>query len=273
MIERRPAPRRGYVRVGEAQVHYRRAGPADSPALILLHQTPSTSAMYLPLMRQLAGRFDLIALDTPGFGLSDPLPGTFSIAAAAERLATAVASLRPGPCAWFGHHTGAALALQVAHEAPDVVASLAMSGPCLLDDAMKQALPKKASPVPRADDGSHWQILWDRIRAKDVDAPAAIIERDVLAALQAGDAYPQAYQAVTEVDTAAQLSALECPTLVLAGTEDPLYSALDAAYAPLRNGQRHEIAGARTFVCERNTETLAGILIDFLRDARSGANV
>ena len=132
MIERRPPPRRGYVRVGEAQVHYRRAGPADSPALVLLHQTPSTSAMYAPLMRHMAGYFDLIALDTPGFGQSDALPGDFTVAAAAERLAAAVAQLRDGPCAWFGHHTGASLALQVAHDHPEQVQRLALSGPCLL---------------------------------------------------------------------------------------------------------------------------------------------
>lgn len=271
MIERRPPPRRGYVRVGEAQVHYRRAGPADSPALVLLHQTPSTSAMYAPLMRHMAGYFDLIALDTPGFGQSDALPGDFTVAAAAERLAAAVAQLRDGPCAWFGHHTGAALALQVAHDHPEQVQRLALSGPCLLDDALRAALPAKAKAVPLADDGSHLATLWARLQAKDADAPAEIIQREVLAAVQAGMAYPQAYAAVTQVDTAGQLQALQCPTLVFAGTEDPLHPQLAAAHALLRNGQLAEIDGARTFVCERNADAVATLLRQFLlADTRHG---
>lgn len=264
MIERRPPPRRGYVRVGQAQVHYRRAGPADSPALVLLHQTPSTSAMYEVLMRHMAGYFDLIALDTPGFGQSDALPGTFGIAAAAERLAAAVAQLRAGPCAWFGHHTGAALALQVAHDHPAQVRCLAMSGPCLLDDAMRAALPDRARAVPVASDGSHLAALWDRLQAKDPDAPAEIIQREVLAAAQAGTAYPQAYEAVAAVDTADQLQAVRCPTLVFAGTQDPLHPQLVAAHALLADGQMAEIADARTFVCERNADAVASLLRRFV---------
>ena len=125
--------RRGYIELpatsGGGQLHYRRAGTAGAPLLVLLHQTPSSSEMYLPLMRAMAAGFDLLAVDTPGFGLSDALPGHFSIAAAAGALHTAVQSLRPGPAFWFGHHTGAALALQIAHDHPQQVVRLAMSGP------------------------------------------------------------------------------------------------------------------------------------------------
>lgn len=261
------AIRRRYVQVGRAQVHYRRAGDRKSPLLVLLHQTPSTSAMYEPLMQRLAGRFDVLAPDTPGFGCSDALDGAFTIANAASALAAAVRWIRPEAACWFGHHTGAALALQVAATHPQQVARLALSGPCLLDDALRARLPQLAAPVPVAADGSHLKTLWDRMAAKDTDAPPAILQRETLAAAAAGASYPQAYRAVTEVDTAAQLRSLDCPTLVFAGTQDPLHGAVDASLRLLQHGRKAEIAGARTFVCERQADEVAALLIDFFGDA------
>lgn len=255
--------KRGYVPAGRAQIHYRRAGQPTAPLLVLLHQTPSTSAMYEPLMHALSDRFDLLALDTPGFGNSDAIDGEFSIAAAASALAAAVRWIRREPAYWFGHHTGAALALQVAATHPEQVARLAMSGPCLLDDALRQKLPQLAAPIPQAADGSHLQALWTRMRAKDAEAPLDILERETLTAAAAGVCYAQAYAAVTQVDTQAQLKALQCPTLVFAGTLDPLYGQLEAAYRLLAQGRKAEIFGARTFVCERNTADVAALLKDF----------
>ena len=69
-------PRRAYAEVAGIQLHYRYAGAREFPALLLLHQSPSSSAMYAPLMAQLADRFFLVAPDTPGFGGSDPLEST-----------------------------------------------------------------------------------------------------------------------------------------------------------------------------------------------------
>lgn len=255
--------RRGYVSVGRCQLHYRRIGREGAPVLVLLHQTPSTSEMYQPLMMALADRYELLALDTPGFGLSDALEGPFSISAAASALSAAVRWLRPGACFWFGHHTGAALALQVASAHPEQVARLALSGPCLLDDLLRERLPQIAATVPVAADGSHLKIIWDRIAAKDAEAPLALVQREVLVGLAAAASYAEAYQAVVEVNTEAQLRALRCPTLAFAGTQDPLYRLLEPAYQMLAQGRKAEIAGARTFVCERQTAEVAGLLADF----------
>ena len=61
------------------KVFYRQAGPADAPALLLLHGFPSASHMFRDLMPLLADRFHLIAPDLPGFGQSDmPARSTFT---------------------------------------------------------------------------------------------------------------------------------------------------------------------------------------------------
>ena len=63
---------RHFVTIGSRQVHYRRLG--SGPALLLVHETPMTGAMLLPLAQKLADRYTVIALDTPGYGSSDQLP-------------------------------------------------------------------------------------------------------------------------------------------------------------------------------------------------------
>lgn len=60
-------------------IFYREAGPADAPALLLLHGFPSASHMFRDLIPLLADRFHLVAPDLPGFGQSDmPARGTFA---------------------------------------------------------------------------------------------------------------------------------------------------------------------------------------------------
>jgi pimeloyl-ACP methyl ester carboxylesterase len=62
------------VAVGGVNVFYREAGPADAPAILLLHGFPSSSRMFDTLMPLLADRYHLVAPDYPGFGRSDAPP-------------------------------------------------------------------------------------------------------------------------------------------------------------------------------------------------------
>ncbi|MCP9271861.1 alpha/beta fold hydrolase [Mycolicibacterium arenosum] len=58
------------VAVGGLDVFYREAGPADAPAVLLLHGFPSSSRMWQPLLDRLGDRYRLVAPDYPGFGHS-----------------------------------------------------------------------------------------------------------------------------------------------------------------------------------------------------------
>lgn len=56
--------------VGGFKVFYRQAGPANAPKLLLLHGFPSAGHMFRDLIPLLAGQFNLVAPDLPGFGQS-----------------------------------------------------------------------------------------------------------------------------------------------------------------------------------------------------------
>ena len=259
---------RGYIATSFGQVHYRYAGTPGAPVLLLLHQTPSTSAMYEPMMRALSPHFRLIAPDTPGMGMSDASGDDLTIPGLAKAIGEFLDELGVVRCYVFGHHTGASIAAELAAQQPSLVQAIALSGPPLLTRDMREKLPSLASSFDVREDGQHLASMWQRIRDKDHDAPLEIIERETINGLRLGDRYGAAYDAVIEHDIAAAMTSLECPALVFAGTEDILYSQLDAAFELLKHGERRSIDGARTFVCETEHRLVAELLQDFfLREA------
>ena len=88
--------------------------------------------------------------------------------------------------------------------------------------------------------------------------------REALTGLKIGDNYPAAYNAVLDHDFEAAARGIACPALVFAGTNDPLYDALDPALQLLANGRKAAIDGARTFVCETHCDEVAGLLREFI---------
>jgi pimeloyl-ACP methyl ester carboxylesterase len=54
--------------VGNVDVFYREAGPADAPVILLLHGFPTSSHMFRNLIPLLAQNYRVIAPDLPGFG-------------------------------------------------------------------------------------------------------------------------------------------------------------------------------------------------------------
>ena len=59
------------IDVDEVKVFFREAGPADAPALLLLHGFPTSSHMFRELIPALADRYHVVAPDLPGFGFTE----------------------------------------------------------------------------------------------------------------------------------------------------------------------------------------------------------
>jgi haloalkane dehalogenase len=265
--------RRAYVDVGDLQIHYRYTPPAlgstgdapDRPVLLMLHQSPSHSAMYEPLIALLADRFHIIAPDNPGFGGSDPLPGKKpQVQDYAAAISGLVQALELAPCFVFGHHAGAAIAVQLEHDYPGTARALALSGPPLLDEAARAALPGMATPFPVAEDGSHLLQMWQRIRNKDAQAPLSITQRETLSALASDAGYHASYSAVAAQDFAALLPAIACPVLAFAAGNDPLLSGVAPTLALLSDGHEGKLDGnERTYVCEKQAQDVAVLLAEF----------
>lgn len=255
--------RKGYVDTSIGQIHYRTAGKPAGLPIVMLHQTPSSSVMFEALMKEMAQDYWIVAPDMPGFGASAALPGEVTTGAFAEVFKQALAALHIDQCWLFGHHTGASVAVQLEHDYPGIAQRIALSGPTLLNDKLRDILPTISTAFPMQDDGSHLQAMWARIRGKDPEATLDLSQRETLLGVALGASYPDAYKAVIEQDFAAQLQSVQCPTLVFAGTQDALYGQLDAVLSLLRDGRRRELQGGRTYICERNAGEVSALLREF----------
>src|SRR3954462_3901700 len=139
-------PRREYLDVGGAQVHIRTLG-AGRP-LLLVHQNAYSSAMWERMMPALARRgYHAIALDLPGYGLSDPMAGEPSLADYAACACAVLDQLGVTGFDVLGQHLGASLALKLAVEQPERVGHGVGYGLFLPGGRWEAAVTAAAPPV------------------------------------------------------------------------------------------------------------------------------
>lgn len=245
----------GFVDLPHGQVHYRMRG--EGPPLLALHESPRSSISLLPLLEGLAAHFTVIAIDTPGYGFSDPLPGDApemaDYVAAVDAVRRALGIARMG---LYGTHTGAAIAASYAQDHPANVAALVLDGYGVFTPAERESfITRYLAPFAPAWDGGHVMQLWSRIkdlymwfpwydrapgRRLAIDPPG--IDAHHLTAigfLQAGAGYHRAYRRAAEhpaQDTLAAVEAAGVPVAVMAREDDLLHPHLDRIRA------RHKVS-------------------------------
>lgn len=256
--------RKGYVDTPHGQVHYRQLKMVDGVPLVLFHQTASSGMMFERMMTLLADDFHTIAPDNPGFGASFSPPSLFSVQYLSDSLHAALTSLGVESCYAFGHHSGSAIAVQMAHDHPNFIKKMVLSGPPLLSEAQINGLKAGLKPFAIAEDGSHLTQVWERIRKRDASLPLETVHREVLLTQSARGAASMAYQAVFEQPFQVQLEALEIPILVMAGEHDTLKASLEPAYQVLRNGRMRVMAGEGPYICDQNPQAVADVLKEFI---------
>ena len=256
--------KRKYFNGPNGQIHARIAGDPDAPAILLLHQAPSSGVMYEKIMDIMAGDYYLIAPDLPGFGMSDALDEKATIERYAGAIWEAVSSTFNKPIHVLGHHTGSSVAVEIAAKNPDSVASLLLSGPVLLSKEMMALLPAMATPFPIEENGSHVQKMWDRMVARDPSPDLDLVLRESLLAIAAGKLYLGAYEAVIAYPMEKRLQEVSCPSLVFAGTGDVLYSAIGPTAKLLSNATTAEMQNTNGYVYDKAPQTVAALIIKFL---------
>ncbi len=261
MTTEAPNVRRNYVDSGDLQIHYREVGSGDRP-IVLLHQSASSSVGYVELMQLLAKNYRIIALDTPGFGGSDPFTVPVSVSALADSLVGALDELGVTSCWLYGHHTGASLAAQIAADHPSLVKSLVLSGPPHFDDAMRKRVQSSIRAYPPKSDGSHLSSAWERHLALAGGAGVAVAHRELVLAFTAVEP-EHVYSAVLEMDVDDVFERIVAPTFIMGGELDSIRGGFERAQS-LINGSRMEIVpGAGIYIVDEMPQLVAERLRDW----------
>ena len=229
---------------GARQVHYLRAG-GGAPVLIL-HPSPGPSRYLLSLIEYLSGHFTVIAPDTPGNGLSDPLPLVApTMDDYGDNVARVLDALGIDQIALYGFHTGASVGTAFAIRHPRRVRGAILDGFLVeSDESLKDRLSHYLLPFEPKLDGSHMTWLWTRLRDQglygkwyapslasrfDRDAPApAATQATVMDWLDSGAAYIKPYSAAFRQRGHLQVMRFTTPTVICAADSDSLADHLDA---------------------------------------------
>lgn len=232
---------RHFINVSGRRVHYRVAG--EGPPVLLVHQSPRSSAEHEPLMQQWAAYFSCIAPDTPGFGHSDPLPGEPDVEAFAASLIELMDALGLTRVAAYGFHTGAMILIAALRRFPERFSSVAAGGYAVWTDEERRVLGDAyVPPLQPQPYGEHLVWLWNRVleqswffpwfdvrpgtRLPRAHADPVRVDAIVREMLDSGDAYRAGYRAALAARHE-RPPATSPPVLLTAYDGDPLASHLE----------------------------------------------
>ncbi len=211
-------------------LHFRIMG--EGPALLLFHASPSSSAMMIPLMNELAQHFLVLAPDTPGYGQSTGLlekpSGMRSYAKVMRRLTEELGLTRIGI---YGTATGAQLGIRYALDYPDQVSQLFLDNAAHFTEKQREAILQAYFPdISPKSDGSHLMTVWsivrdlftffpwcfDKVQYRLPTGlpPASVLHKVAVDYLVAGTDYHLAYRAAFQHEKAAFVQDLSCPTTI-----------------------------------------------------------
>ena len=246
-------------------MHVTSAG--TGPTLVLLHQSPLSASQFLPAFPALiAAGLRVVALDTPGFGASDPPPAPVSIVDHAEALLAVLAAVTDGPVHLLGHHTGAMIAAALAARHPDALASLMLNGVPLFDAAERAffATFRFAAVVPRAD-GGHLVDAWQqRLKASPGWRDLAAMHRHVATQLANPDRYHWGFEAAFAHDLAADLARIATRTLILTNSGEDLYAASHRAARLRPDWSFTALEGGTHDIVDEQPEAWAATVASFI---------
>jgi pimeloyl-ACP methyl ester carboxylesterase len=246
--------RKGCVQTPHGEVHFRHGG--SGPVVVLLNDSPRSSVQHVPNIEWLGEHFTVLALDTPGCGLSSPLSADEpAIPDYSSALAGTLTALGIERCALYGFHTGSMIALQFAADHPLRAALTILDGLSLperpADDAFRRASLTPFAPTPEGDYiarqwsrllDSHRYFPWFALTANGrlpTDLPDDLRLHECATDLfMAGPHGTRLSSAALRYEPGPVMARLTSPVVFMGREGDVLYGHLDRLPAPLPSGSR-----------------------------------
>jgi pimeloyl-ACP methyl ester carboxylesterase len=234
-----------YVMVNGVNTWYDERGAGET--LVLLHGGLTDSRDFDPNLAMLADRFRLLLPDRRGHGRTADVPGPLSVSLMARDLAAFLDKLAGGPAHLVGYSAGAAVALRVALDRPDLVNRLVLISGAFHQDGMLVLPQAGGTPPPQLvaryaevspDGADHFPTVIAKVARSAAEEPGLCRE---------------------------DLAVIIRPTLVMSGDDDLV--TLDhtvALYESLPNAQLAILPGTSHLLLFEKPELVTGLVADFL---------
>jgi len=255
--------RRQFCDTSMGQVHCVTMGEAGGTPLLLMHQTPRSVDEFREVLPLLAASHRVIAVDTPGYGCSDPVAGQPTVGDYAQAMLEVLDALGVERVVAIGHHTGAVVAVELAAAAPDRIERVVLSGPVYTDAEGRAELSRFFTQWHVAPDGSHLLEKWRKMH-EWLPRPE-LVQRFVVDLFAAGEVSEQGHFAVAEYRMEERLPLVRSPALLLYAARDPFATpkraeALRRAFRPCREAT----LDAGVFVANEKPDAFAQAVLVYL---------
>ena len=158
--------RKAYVNGRFGQMHVRMAGENGGThrPLVCFHLSPVSSVIYENWIREMGRDRLALAIDTPGYGMSDPPAAPPTIADFAAAMGDVTDALGIKEFDVMGYHTGSKICVETARQRPTQVKHLVLvSAPIYTEEDLKHIRAENAPPDPEPTGEflkRQWQVTW-----------------------------------------------------------------------------------------------------------------
>jgi 3-oxoadipate enol-lactonase len=212
------------IKANGIQVNCELSGKKQAPVVVLSHSLACSMVMWQPQLEMLESRFRVLRYDTRGHGGTDAPPGSYTLAQLVDDAIGILDGLDIERVHWVGLSMGGMIGQGLALSHPGRLNSLVLADTAAI-------IPDEAQPV--------WQERIDVVRNEGLQAVAEStlerwftpnylkqklpevdqIRQQILVTPVAG--YIGCSEAIRRLNYLDQLAAIQTPTLVMVGADDP----------------------------------------------------
>ena len=259
-----------HTQLRDIVVYYEEAG--SGPPLLLIAGLGGHSGLWSPQLRALSLGRRVIAFDNRGAGRTSAPDTPYTIAAMADDARQLLDRLEIEQASVAGYGMGGAIALELAAGHAGRVERLALIGTAARAGGRQRLVTEGWSAARRSSLSREQTFaltapwLYTSALLNDAQLRAQAIASGADDPHPAQDhAYARQAQAFLSYDATPKLASIEHPALVLAGEDDVLVDAADAAALAdaLPNGTLQTLAGAHAGLVE-HPQAYAAALVEFL---------
>jgi len=236
-------------------------GPADAPAIVLVHGTRLTRAAWRAVADELSGEFRVIAVDLPGHGARSS--ESFSLYGAASSIVDAIDAAGGGEALVVGHSLGGYVAMDLVARWPARVRGLVRAG------ASQEPIGRWSLPYRLY----AWTLGSSPLRLLDSLNTAFIrmrydahIAEPIVAAGDSSRAGMEAVRAIVNEPFLPRLARYSGPVLLINGEYDLIFRLGERAFLrSVAGARRRLIPGATHLVTLDRPEAFATAVATFAR--------
>jgi 3-oxoadipate enol-lactonase len=256
-----------FAKVDGGNLHYRTDGAPGKPALVLSNSLGTDLSMWDPQVEALRPHFHLVRYDARGHGSSLVTPGPYSIDALGLDVVALLDDLHIDRALFCGLSLGGIVGQWLGAHVPSRISKLV-----LCNTAPKIGTPdvwnQRIATVEQNGMGAISDALIGRWFTP------AFVERDPVTTArmkamlerQPARGYAAACAAVRDADLREDIARIAAPTLIIAGTHDPVTTPADAAFmaSRIRNAKVAEVAASHLSNIEA-ADAFTAALLAFVR--------